>query len=616
MKKVSKRMRALLAAALILFCAQTLLRTGASASSPGDTTDGTAFETSVVFAGDTVRIDGSGVSMDNDGDVKIEQGGIYRISGETEDGRIVVSADGEDVVLILDGASIRCPDDEAVYFKAASSAEVRLAAGRENTLISGDSPAEDVPEDEDEDASGAALRANCPMTITGEGRLTVLGDINNGIASSQAFVIESGTISVTAVNDGVKSKTDLTVRGGTLDISAAMDGIQAEGELTLEGGDVNILTGAGSAGADMKISDSSMMGQPGGMGGPGGRRNGQTASNEARSSGGEGSGEAADGMSASAEMDDLGDAYDADSDSGSHKGLKAGTTITIRGGSFSLDCQDDAIHSDGDVVISGGSLRILSGDDGVHGDQSLTISGGTLELLYCYEGLEAQNILIEDGYIDIVAQDDGMNVNGGSFGGPGGPSREASGEDTELPVLRITGGVVLVDSGGDGLDSNGSIYIEGGEVYVSGPSTNWDAAIDYGEGSSEFVVTGGTVMAAGYSGMAEAPDSSDGAQCFIYYVSDTYCDDGALVRLTDASGNLIAERSFAHSFNCVVISSLLLEENGSYILTMGGTEIPIELNGSSYSNRSRGGFGGPGMSSGEPSRGPSGETADAGANND
>ena len=607
MKNASTRLRALLAAALVLFCARTLLCTGASASAPGDTTDGTAFETSITFADETVRIDGTGVSVDSDGDVKIEQGGIYRISGKTDDGRVVISADGEEIVLILDGADIRCPDDEAIYVKAAGSAEVRLAAGSGNTLISGDAPAEELPEDGDEDASGAALRAKCPMTITGEGQLTVLGYINNGIASSQELVIESGTIAVTAVNDGVKSKTDLTVRGGTLDIAAAMDGIQAEGALTLEGGDITVLTGAGSAGADMKISDSLMMGQPGG------RRNGQTASNEARSSVGEENGEADGDMTVSAEMDDLGDAYDADSDSGSHKGLKAGALITIRDGCIALDCQDDAVHSDGDVAISGGSLRILSGDDGVHGDQSLTISGGTLELLHCYEGLEARDILIEDGTVDIVARDDGMNVNGGSFGGP---SREASGEDTKLPVLRIRGGIVLVDSGGDGLDSNGSIYIEGGEVYVSGPSTNWDAAIDYGEGSSEFIVTGGTVMAAGYSGMAEAPDSSDDAQGFIYYVSDTYCADGDLVRLTDARGNVIAERSFSHSFNCVVISSPLLQENGSYILTMGGTEIPIELNGSSYSNRGRGGFGGPGMPSGDPSRAPSGEAADEGENTD
>ena len=108
-------------------------------------------------------------------------------------------------------------------------------------------------------------------------------------------------------------------------------------------------------------------------------------------------------------------------------------------------------------------------------------------------------------------------------------------------------------------------------------------------------------MAAGYSGMAEAPDSADGAQASIYYVSDEYCQDGDTVTLADADGNVIAEYAFAHGFNCVVLSSPELTVGESYTLTMGDLEpVTIELTDTVYSNRGgMMGFFGSGEPSGE-----------------
>jgi uncharacterized membrane protein YgcG len=161
-------------------------------------------------------------------------------------------------------------------------------------------------------------------------------------------------------------------------------------------------------------------------------------------------------------------------------------------------------------------------------------------------------------------------------------------------VLRITGGTVVVDAGGDGLDSNGDIYFEGGTIYVSGPSSDWDAPIDYGEGSSQWVVTGGIIMAAGYSGMAESPDVEDNSQCSIYYQLDDYAEDGETAVLTDANGNVLVQYSFVHGYNVVIVSSPDLEVGQTYTLTVGDQSYEIELTSTSYSNRSFGFGGGPG----------------------
>ena len=44
--------------------------------------------------------------------------------------------------------------------------------------------------------------------------------------------------------------------------------------------------------------------------------------------------------------------------------------------------------------------------------------------------------------------------------------------------LNISGGLVYVDSQGDGLDSNGNMTIDGGTVLVNGPTNSGNGAID------------------------------------------------------------------------------------------------------------------------------------------
>ena len=75
----------------------------------------------------------------------------------------------------------------------------------------------------------------------------------------------------------------------------------------------------------------------------------------------------------------------------------------------------------------------------------------------------------------------GGDRNGGSFG------------VTEGAYIRISGGDVKINASGDGIDSNGDLYLEGGTVLVEGPAGGGDGALDYdGEGS----ISGGTMIGA------------------------------------------------------------------------------------------------------------------------
>lgn len=307
-----------------------------------------------------------------------------------------------------------------------------------------------------------------------------------------------------------------------------------------------------------------------------------------------------------------------DTDSTSTKGIKSDGALYVNGGTFNINSADDSFHSNSDVTINDGTYTISSGDDGMHADSALLVNGGTITVTESYEGLEGLNITINDGKIDITASDDGMNAAGGNdasgFGGRGGDGfkgmqapdaaqKSDSASDTAQTTGNITvaaqksdstsdtaqntdtasddemwmvinGGYVHVLAGGDGLDSNGDLTINGGEVYVDGPSDNGNSAIDYGEKSS-FYINGGTVVAVGSSGMAEDV-SSDSKQQAAFVKLDSQVDAGDVI-LKDADGNEIISYTVQKKYDCVIISTADMREGQTYTLSASGNESEVSL---------------------------------------
>ena len=461
MKK--KILAALLASAL----AAGLLPTSACAASADYTT---ANATLVTLTDSAAKASGKYTGYEIDGtDVSITAAGTYVFSGDCDNGSITVKKGVTGVTIVLNGLTLTNDDSAAITLNKTAEASLIAAAGTTNTVA-------DTEGSSDENAA-VKVKSGAALAIGGKGTLTVDGNAKNGIKGAADAVITvaevklninaandglscddelnitGGTLSITAGGDAVKASPDtgenpdttslgnVTISGGTLTLNATEDGIQADGDLTISGGTFHVKTNGGHTTA---LTD----------------------------------------------------------DSASCKGFKAGKTLTVTGGTLTVDSADDALHANTDVTISGGTLTLATGDDGVHADNNLVIgtkgaastSTPRINITASYEGLEGTTVTVYSGDIDVAASDDGVNA-----------ANSTLGEHSDKYAINIAGGDLYIDAGSDGLDSNNDISMTGGKVEVYGADAMMDAAIDY---DGTFTLSGGTLFGAGM-------EPSAGTQAYI-----------------------------------------------------------------------------------------------------
>ena len=291
----------------------------------------------------------------------------------------------------------------------------------------------------------------------------------------------------------------------------------------------------------------------------------------------------AENSAGTASSTDTAETSDSDS-STSTKGIKADGALQILGGDYNINSADDAFHTNSTLEIRDGNMEIATGDDGMHADDALVISDGDINITESYEGIEGLTITIDGGNISIVSSDDGLNAAGGAdssgFGGMG-TDMFASNDDI---WIEINGGYLYVLAGGDGVDSNGNLTINGGEVYIDGPSDGGNSAIDYGDNAAAYI-NGGTVVAVGSSDMVEAFD--DSSEQAVMSVSVSAGSAGDEIKLLDSDGNELISFTAAKTYDAVIISTADLAQGETYTLVTGDNETTVEMTSSVYSNISR-----------------------------
>ncbi len=566
-----------------------------TASSVGSTAEQSAVLT---FSDSAVAETSAGSGYTIEGTtLTITAAGTYRITGSCSEGSIVVGKGLSGVTLILDDLTLASSATAPIVVKKSATVNIHLEGT--STLTDNEDPANETSSDTDvADAfEGAAIKVKSGSVVTfcGSGSLQLVANakngikggataslifnqsgtidisgnakyygattagaaVNNGIACDGSIVINQGTYVIKAANDGIKSAPDatnetegttidtdsagtVTINGGTFDIDVDGDGIQADTALNINGGTFDIMTWKGY----------------------------------------------------SVWNDTLANAY-------SCKGLKASgdraeeaglePTLNITGGSFTLNTGDDAVHSDAYATVTGGTFLIQTGDDGMHGDTSLIIGTENgyerdpdITINNSYEGLEGGTVYFYSGRAYVVASDDGVNAAGGSSNGsdpgagggntfnpgggrpggggggfnPGGGGFNPGGDPSSSAGdynIYIYGGDLYVNCTGDGIDSNGGLYLYGGTQAVFSMQSGGDNSALDADGT--VLIQGATVFTAGTTGMDGSAQSGWFGSNQKYSTSSTTYSAGQIINTkAGSSGDVLFSYALPRRVNYIMAS--------------------------------------------------------------
>ncbi|MBQ1838050.1 MAG: carbohydrate-binding domain-containing protein [Ruminococcus sp.] len=591
-----KILSAILALALVFTFTVTA---SAAAVDTASSVGSTAEQSAVLTFSDSAVAEtsaGSGYTIEGT-TLTITAAGTYRITGSCSEGSIVVGKGLSGVTLILDDLTLASSATAPIVVKKSATVNIHLEGT--STLTDNEDPANETSSDTDvADAfEGAAIKVKSGSAVTfcGSGSLQLVANakngikggataslifnqsgtidisgnakyygatttgaaVNNGIACDGSIVINQGTYVIKAANDGIKSAPDatnetegttidtdsagtVTINGGTFDIDVDGDGIQADTALNINGGTFDIMTWKGY----------------------------------------------------SVWNDTLANAY-------SCKGLKASgdraeeaglePAINITGGSFTLNTGDDAVHSDAYATVTGGTFIIQTGDDGMHGDTSLIIGTENgyerdpdITINNSYEGLEGGTVYFYSGRAYVVASDDGVNAAGGSSNGsdpgagggntfnpgggrpggggggfnPGGGGFNPGGDPSSSAGdynIYIYGGDLFVNCTGDGIDSNGGLYLYGGTQAVFSMQSGGDNSALDADGT--VLIQGATVFTAGTTGMDGSAQSGWFGSNQKYSTSSTTYSAGQIINTkAGSSGDVLFSYALPRRVNYIMAS--------------------------------------------------------------
>lgn len=544
----------------------------------------------ITCSGSAATIEGAGAKQNGDL-LEITAGGTYLLSGSFN-GQVLVNApDTDKVRLVLAGFSVTYADGSPILCESADKVAITLAEGTKNTVTDNGSGYIDVEDGEDDPntRTAGAIHGKCALTINGSGSLTVKANYHNGIHTKKTLKLVGGTVSVEAADDGFKGKNAVAIRGGSLTVVSGEDGIQcseedntAHGYIWIEGGTINITAKGDGIDASLYLIQKGGEVIVNAIG---------TDRKEGTSSSGNMGGGMRPGMGGSSSSG----GYETNSDGYykiDSKGVKAGASIALSGGTMTVNSTGHAVKSSGTVTVGGDViLRVKAyceeyrtNSKGISADSDLLISGGDTTIEYSYEGVESSSgtIYVTGGSVRVeYAVDDGFNASaggsmmGGMGGGmmPPGMSGDAEADESTDTAggIVFSGGYTYVNAFGDGLDSNQNIQISGGTVIVAGPISSGNGALDCGDNRNYVSVSGGILVAYGASGMAEVPDASVTTQCTLAHTAGLQA--GGLLTVADEDGKPIiaVEIADGNVGQHIVISCPALQQGKSYTLLSGGS---------------------------------------------
>lgn len=419
---------------------------------------------------------------------------VYQLSGSSTSGFFKLYSDYR-AEIMLNGLQLAGQDGPAINVQSKKKITVTLAGI--STLA--DAAVYAVSTEDQK----ATFFSEGQLVFRGDGKLNVSSVTKHGICSDDYLKVESGTISITSV---------------------AKNGLHCNDDITIEGGEVNVnLSAAGSKGLKSDLA--------------------------VRISGGKLSVTSTGGVS----LEASGTGYDPSYCTG----IKSGTAVVLTGGEVTLNqtgAGSKGISAGIDLWISGGQL--VSSSSGTAA--KYTNPTGVADA-YSSTSLTADgNINITGGIVTTTSTGiagKGISANGTlTIGGAGNnPEVTVSTSGAKLLVsgsnytsakalksdgiLQVNDGILKINSSDDGMKSEVSVVITGGEVNIPASVEGIESKIIDISGGSVNVVASNDGLNTTMGTTSGGTEQNDGS--YLYIKGGTVVVSGTKGDAIDSNGNAV-----------------------------------------------------------------------------
>lgn len=464
-----------------------------------------------------------------DDDVSIEKSGAhvtvraakklnYVLQGTATDGNFKLYSDKK-FILDLNGVTLTNHNGAAINIQKGTDGDkrcyLRIADGTVNVLSDGATYS--TPDDEEEKG---VVFSEGKLLVSGKGTLRIAANGKHGIVSDDYIYLHAGTntyITPASDHDGIKANDGIYIAGGVHNISCSGDapkGLACDSLVSIMGGRTTIVN-SGQAAYDSSASDYS---QPSCV----------KCDSAVVVSGGE---------------------LLCKSTGNGGKGIRAAQYYTQHGGTVKVITSGTTVgsSSQGAMPMNFSSSVSDAEPKGLHvgskslGNGLITINGGKL-VVRCTggegaEGIESKNkIVINGGMVESHCYDDAINARSN---------------------ITINGGYVYANAtNNDGIDSNGTLNVNGGVAISCGASAP-EEGFDCDQNT--FTITGGIIV--GIGGTTSTPTASLCTQPSL--VTSVNLSAGAAFALAKSDGTAITAFRVPSRYN------------GSYTLLLSAPQLTV-----------------------------------------
>lgn len=253
------------------------------------------------------------------------------------------------------------------------------------------------------------------------------------------------------------------------------------------------------------------------------------------------------------------------SSAGANVFIEDGTTNTINASYVEKIYKPESVTLNADKTEVEDAKKLHKYDGAFYSRMSMNINGGEegsgiLNINAQNEGLDSElHLTINGGNVNINSGNDGINTN-----------------EDGISVTTVNGGNLSIkvtgETGeGDGIDSNGWLVINGGNVMASACSDSADAGIDSDMGIH---IQGGNVIASGH--MLDRIEEN--GQTYAVFNFSEKQDGTDTLYLKDAEGEIVMKAATENTYSIIVFSSPELV-SGKYTLWSGEKQLSGQSGG-------------------------------------